>query len=213
MQEASKILQHRQIISCIHAKLQRQCQMHIACSINLIEHMQLILQNTQIKTNGDCTLSSIRLPGNCSCQCNRQRVWPPTRFVMLEGLDFCDQKLCSWLVSCPLTRGTVVAQKLPTGCFDCCLMPTTAHGRHTTMCNCCIKASVHRIRLFSITMKSCTESYKLRSETILRLANFGFVVWAESKGVAWLPCNRVGCDAPQRHSLLATLSVPSWCFQ
>ena len=29
-----------------------------------------------------------------------------TRFVMLEGLDFCDQKLCSWLVSCPLTRGS-----------------------------------------------------------------------------------------------------------
>ena len=38
------------------------------------------------------------------------------------------------------------------------------------MCNCCIKASVHHIRLFSITMKSCTKSYKLRSDTILRLS-------------------------------------------
>ena len=95
-----------------------------------------------------------------------------------------------------------MAQKLPTGCFDCCLMPTTAHGRHTTMCNCCIKASVHRIRLFSITMKSCTESYKLRSETILRLPTSDSLFGLKAK--EWLGCHATALGAMHPKAQLAS---------
>lgn len=105
-----------------------------ACSVNQIEHMQLILQKSQIKTNGNCTLGIIRLPSTCSCQCN----WfPQSGFVsmsrpvrsktlfMAGELSFHQSYRCQPQHDCYLRTGFIIdVVSRP---------PRYAYGSHTTM--------------------------------------------------------------------------------